>query len=264
MNKAVASACERYRSYCENILHPAADSFRRTLEEGTVRLHHAFGANLFAAHAIDYLLEIRIADGLQSGRKDLVTHLDQILFIGGGRFQHVKFQLIDAINNALKHIQLDPQRHHDVVALYGPISFECLTEDAGRVLCLLEGYRFDYSRVVLRPVLDALVDWEFDDLNGVLDFARGTASAAVDSVDMVADDDPIDEMIEYCNPVCGDCGEDASHCVCARYTYDGESGEFAPIRDESFDFDDVMSRISGSHRREGQSADPEGDASRRG
>ena len=251
MNESVEAACNRYRSYHERILRPAADSFRRSLDGGPVYLHEAFGTNLFAAHAIDYLLAIRNADNVSGGRTELVKCFDEVFSVGGGRFQNGKFRLVDAINNALKHVAIDDSRYRDLVKEFGPVSFQCLTEDDGRVICLLKGYRFDYSRVVLRPVLDSLVDWHFDDLEDILEFARGSPSDAVDWEDVVEYDDPIDRMIEYCNPVCGDCGEGESDCVCAEYVYDGASGEFAPIRDDTFDFDQVMSRISGAYGRGG-------------
>lgn len=248
MNKSLEAACNRYWSYHDRILLPAADSFRRSLDDGQVRLHEVFGTNLFAAHAIDYLLAIRKADEVSGGRTDLVKCFDEVFFVGGGRFQNGKFRLVDAINNALKHVEIDPNRSHhyrDMVESYGPVSFQCLTEDNGRVICFLEGYRFDYSRVVLRPVLDALADRRLDDVEDVLEFARGGYELAMEA----QDDDPIDQMIEYCNPVwvCGDCGEGESDCVCAEYVYEGASGEFAPILDDTFDFDEVMSRISGEY-----------------
>lgn len=254
MNESVASACKQYWSYHERILRPAADSFRRLLDSGPVRLYEAFATNLFAAHAIDYLWAIRKADNVSSSRPELVRCLDEVFFVGGGRFQNWKFRLVDAVNNALKHVEIDHVRfkhYSDLVAKYGPVSFECLTEDDDRVICLLEGYRFDYSRVVLRPVLDSLVDWHFDDLADILELARGSSSDVVDWGDVVGYDDPIDQMIEYCNPVCEDCGEGESDCVCAEYVYDGASGEFAPIRDDTFDFEQVMSRISGAYGRGG-------------
>jgi len=250
VKEAVAFACERYRLYYERILRPATDSFRLSLDDGPIRLHEAFGTNLFAAHAIDYLLEIRSADGAPGRRHDLVTRFDEMFFVEGGRFQNAKFRLVDAINNALKHVKIDPKRYPDLVTRYGPISFQSLAEDEGRVICLLAGYRFDYCRVVLRHVLNTLVDFEFGDLEGVLDFARGTASVAAYDLDAAREDDPIDEMIEFVNPVCGDCGEGESNCLCATFVYDGKSGEFVPIRDEAFDLEDTMSRISGAYPRE--------------
>lgn len=247
MNETVEKTCARYQEYWKTILCPAANSFRNSLESDQLQLHEVFGTNLFVAHAIDYLAEVRKADGEISTRSQFVQNFDELYFVEGARFQNIKFRLVDAVNNALKHIEICADRYHDLVAKYGSISFQCLSEVDGRILCLLDGYRFDYCRVILCPVLDVLVDWQFDDLDDVLEFARGNCSG-IEILSDESDDDPIDQMIDYCNPVCLDCGEGERECLCATYIYDGDSGEFAPIQDDTFDFDSVMCRISGAYQ----------------
>lgn len=93
---------------------------------------------------------------------------------------------------------------------------------------MLEGYRFDYSRVILRPAIDALSRWRFSDIEDVLDFAHGDAIVGSCPAYISDDDDPIDQMITYCNPVCDDCAEPETDCLCATFVYDGEKGSFAP------------------------------------
>jgi hypothetical protein len=60
--------------------------------------------------------------------------------------------------------------------------------------------------------------------------------------------DAIDQMIVACNPECEDCGEAEDECRCELYVYDGVPGRFQPCFNASFDFDTVMSRISGAYR----------------
>lgn len=218
-----------------------------------VELHQVFGANLFVAHAVDYIQAVRDADGIKESRKDLVRQFDQTFSVNGARFSNRKFELIDAINNALKHIRLDPDRYQQLERRYGPISFQSLVEEGGRVLCILQGYRFDYARVVLRPAYRALTNWNFDALEDVLEFARGEVEVSDWNHEdaLMASNDPadaIDQMIVSCNPICDDCDEGENDCCCAEFVYEGEQGRFEPRFHSDFDFDEVMSRISGAYR----------------
>ncbi len=248
MNEAIVNACEHYVAYLETILRPAAESFRLLIEAERTQLHDAVSANFLAAHSIDHIARIRRAAGQSAERSQLVKEFDELFCVEGARLQNRKFQLVDATNNAVKHTELDPKRYGKLVSEYGSISFLCLAQRNNRVICLLEGYRFDYSRVVLRHVLDALVDWEFEDAEQVLEFARGE-SALSDGGDCDSDRDPIDQMIDYCNPTCDDCGEFEDLCQCATYVCAGDSAEFSPLSDQNFDFDHVMSQISGTYAR---------------
>ncbi|WP_222622024.1 hypothetical protein [Variovorax sp. PAMC26660] len=217
-------------------------------------LHHVFGANLFIAHAVDYVYAIRNAYGITENRRDFVREFDGLFSVGGSRLGDRKFELIDAINNALKHIRLDPKRYRDVEGRYGPISFQSLFEQDGRVLCLLDGYRFDYVSAVLAPAGRALTDWDFEDDAQIRRFARGDGDFVVDyygAEDALMESnepaDAIDQMIAACNPRCSHCGEGEEDCVCAEYVFAGEQGEFEPRFRADFDFDAVMSRISGAY-----------------
>lgn len=246
---SIFAACENYRAYLENILRPASAEFFRKVSKNEVSLHDAFGTNLFVAHAVDYIKAVRVAAGLQEGRAKLVREFDERFSVAGTRLGNRKFELIDAVNNALKHIQLAENRYQEVVSSYGSISFSCLIQHEGRVLCLLDGYRFDYARVVLRPAIHALTGWDFGSPESVVDFACG--DFVMETLSPHSEwDDPIDQMIAHCSPSCEDCDEPEDNCMCATFVYAGKNGSFMPALDPNFDFDEVMSRISGAYRKD--------------
>lgn len=248
----VAQACDDYRRYLALILEPAMKQLEQEMSARILRLHQVFGANLYLAHAVDYIQKIRRTSGIDETRTNLVAQFDKLFSVEGARIGNRKFELIDAVNNALKHIRLDPARYKQLEDQYGPISFQSLVEDNGDVLCILEGYRFDYARVVLRPAWGALSGWDFEDLEDVRHFACEAHGAWLNAERFSSEDweDPIDQMIEACNPQCDDCGEDESQCRCSQYIYEGEEGKFVSGFRQSFDFDEVMSRISGAYQRD--------------
>lgn len=244
--------CTDYLRYLHVILEPAMAALQADMDARRASLHRIFGANLFVAHAVDYIQAIRKADGVNEGRLDFVRRFDRLFCVGGTRLSNRKFELIDAINNALKHIRLDTKRYRDLEKRFGPISFQSLYEDNGRVLCILEGYRFDYACVVLRPAYRALANWDLRNTADVLEFSRGEFDVDDWSADdeLMASDDPadaIDQMIAACNPPCIHCGEGENECVCAEYVFGGEMGQFEPRFCSDFNFDRVMSRISGAY-----------------
>ncbi|NUZ09013.1 hypothetical protein, partial [Piscinibacter koreensis] len=214
---------------------------------GNQRDHVTFNPDSFRNTGTPEGGRSRLANGVAETRTELLKKFDEIFAIEGARFQNKKFELIDAVNNSLKHIQLDRKRYPELVRLYGDISFNSLVPDGKRVLCILEGYRFDYARVVLRPAIDALTNWHLEDAESVLELASGNVTMEGTIVDHDFDD-PIDAMIAYANPTCDDCGESSDFCACETYTYDGKAGIFTSNFSKSFDFDSVMSRISGSYR----------------
>lgn len=252
MDAKLAQACNDYRRYLQLIIQPAIEQLEKGMSARNLRLHQVFGANLYLAHAVDYIQKIRRTSGINETRTNLVLLFDKLFSVDGARIGNKKFELIDAINNALKHIRLDPVRYKQLEVRYGPISFQSLVEDSGDVLCVLEGYRFDYARVVLRPAWRALKGWNFEEVEDVLDFARGTQSIYSRGEIFSSEewDDPIDKMIEYCNPSCDDCGEQESECRCSQFIYEGNQGRFEPVFRSNFDFDEVMSRISGAFQRD--------------
>ncbi len=241
--------CNDFLLFLRSILRPAAEEFYWHLDAGDLKLHQVFQTTVLAAHMIDYLAAIRCAAGLVEDRKQLVKTFDQIYAVEGALFLNRKFQLVNAVNNALKHIELNPEKfpaNKELIEQYGPIRFHCLRKEGGLVLFEAEKYHFDFARVALRPVLAVVTPWEFEDADDVVDFAFGKYADLEVADDF--DDDPIDQMIDYCNPICLDCGEGGDECRCSEFRYDDKRGEFRGDWDESFEFDAVMSRISGAYQ----------------
>ena len=240
------------------IVKPAMDQINAHMRDGPLRLHQVFGANLFIAHAVDYMLAIREAEtGTKPSRKCFLETFDELYSVTGARFSNRKFQLIDAINNALKHIQLDADRYKHLSERYGKITFRNLIEEDGLVLCILDGYRFDYFRVVLRPAFQAISDINLESVDEILEFSRGNSFVEDWNTDdqMMASDDPadaIDQMITHCNPKCEDCAENEEDCRCAQFLYQGDSGYFVNSSHANFDFNTIMSRISGAYHPENE------------
>lgn len=249
-NQKLTEACKDFLSYHANILSPAAEEFFLELDRDTLSLHRVFGVNMLAAHAMDYLHAIRTANGETIGRSALLEHFDEQYAHDDAALSNRKFELVNLLNNSLKHVEVDRNRSSNKAALqhYGPIRFGSLTEKEGRIYCLLQQYRFDFSRVVLRSVLEPLTRLVFSDEADVVDFAT---CEWVWEKDVGFDtDDPIDQMIEHCNPPCVNCGEAERECECATFVFNGEEGRFEPLRPDNyqFDFDSVMSQISGAYR----------------
>jgi hypothetical protein len=246
-------ACRDFSQYVQAIVDPAMNHLFAEMQRRPVRLHEVFGANLFMAQAVDYIRAIRTAAGISQSRTDLVREFDEIYSVGGAQIGNRKFELIDAINNSLKHISLDPDRYSHLFTKYGQMNFRSLVEEDGLVLCILQGYRFDYARVVLRQAYEAFSGIDHGSIEDVLDFARGNAAAdgwtGVDELMSSSDPtDAIDQMIAHCNPACEDCGELEADCHCAQFEYDGVEGHFVSRFHANFDFNTVMSRISGAFR----------------
>lgn len=251
LSETCRSACADYLRYLDTLLIPAFEELRSDSDGRSLRLHQVIGANLCAAHAIDYIIAIRQALGIEEGRGALLQRFDTEYAIAGARIQGGKMKLVDAINNAMKHIRIEPKRYQDLIKQYGQVSFECLVEDEGRILCLLDGFRFDYVRVVLLPVLEALCTWHFEDEKEVAEFAQG----GMEEMGFVAhtgdeDDDPIDAMINACNPTCISCDEGEEDCQCAEYVFAGETGEFEARFATTVELDTHLSAISGAYRRD--------------
>lgn len=250
---SLQQACDDYCHFIKYILEPARDDLEAKVRGDEVALHQAFGANLILAHSVDYLQAVRSAVGITETRKDLVTTFDVKFSVPGAYLGNRKMELIDVINNALKHIRVDPSRYRSLGECYGNISFHCLVEDEGRVICHLDNYRFDYCRVVLLPALRALSNWEFDSTEAVLKFARGgfIVMEASYHPDIFDPDDPstaIDQMIELCNPPCKNCEEAADECHCSLYVFAGEHGQFEPLYTASAgEIEELMSHISPSY-----------------
>ncbi|MFJ2289521.1 hypothetical protein ACIOUF_24730 [Pseudomonas iridis] len=254
ITEEIQQACDDYRHYIEFILEPARSELEEKVRAGEVKLHQAFGANLILAHSVDYLQAVRAAIGIKETRKNLVQTFDEKFSVAGAYISNRKMELIDAINNALKHIRIDPIRYKNLGDQYGQISFKTLVEDEGCVICYLEKYRFDYCRVVLLPALRALSNWNFEFAEDVLSFAKGDMKCDMISCSDTYDpDDPstaIDRMIELCSSPCMNCEEEAEDCRCSQYVFAGEEGHFEPLHSVSEeDFEFIMNQISPSYSR---------------
>lgn len=250
----VRQACDDYMHYVVSILEPAGEEFEELVRTGNVKLHQAYSINLMIAHCVDYLYAIRRVIGISESRGDLVKTFDEKFSIDGAYIRNRKMELIDAINNALKHIRLAPDRYKQVESEYGKISFKALVQGEGMVTCHLENYRFDYCRVVLLPALDALLNWQFEDTEGVLHFAQGTWTHCGTIAYSDYDDDDqstaIDRMIEICSSPCRNCEEDADKCRCSEYIFANEEGHYEPLHSVSgAQFDFIMDMISPNYSR---------------
>lgn len=247
----INQACEDYLHYHSTILQPAAEELDNHLSNNDLKLHHVFQTNMLTAHMIDYLHAIRkVKTVKKESRKDLVKGFDKFYAVEGALWLNNKFQLVDIVNIALKHIKPDKKINKESIHEYGEISFRCLHEEHGLVLFEADKYRFDYARVVLRPILQVVVPRLFEEVDDVVSFALCDFDDEGVAGDFNFDfDDPIEKMIDYCNPTCLDCGEGKEECHCSEFIYKGKSGEFRGDFDKSFDFDSVMSQISGAYSR---------------
>lgn len=251
ISKQCKSACADYLKYLVTILTPVLEELKSDSDSRSLTLHQVIGANLCAAHSVDYIVAIRRTIGMNQHRGMLVPLFDQEFGVCGARIHGGKMALVDAVNNAMKHIRIDPARYQTLVQKYGQVSFECLVEDDGRILCLLDGFRFDYVRVVLIPVLQALCSWAFQDEEEVADFARGGMKGMECwTAYSLSDDDPIEALIDACNPLCSNCDEGREECQCAEYVFDGQAGEFEARFVTNAELDSLLSAVSGAYRRD--------------
>jgi hypothetical protein len=248
-------ACEDYRHFLTYILRPALKDLEERVRNDAVMLHHAYGANLLAAHSVDYLLAIRKANGMSDSRTKLVNTFDEKFAVPGAYLRNRKMELIDAINNGLKHIRIDQERYKTVGERYGEISFQSLVAHKGCVMCHLDKYRFDYCRVVLLPALRTLADSDVSSNIYILEFAMGDfeVESVPDLDDLYDPYDPstaIDRMIELSSSPCANCKQSADECRCSEYIFDGTNGRYEPLyKASASEIEDLMSRISPSYSR---------------
>ena len=234
-------------SYINDVILPASVDFFEKLEGNSLRLHHVFSFNAILAHATDYIVYI-VNKKNSIKRIDFLKGFDERYSVDGCCFINNKFELLDAVNNSFKHVELKKERYPELIKRYGDLSFHCLKEDSGKVFFRTSEYQFDYSRVVLRPIAK-IFDCGLKDNNDIDDFINGRIFGSCGYGHFLYDYEPydsIDRMIDYCNAQCMDCGEYADDCDCHNYEYNKEKGKYNPDLDPNFDFDDVMSNISGT------------------
>lgn len=234
-------------AYINDVLIPSSKEFFILLDDNKVLLHHAFSFNAILAHAIDYMVFIA---SKQSNvmRKKYISQFDQQYSVDGCVHINNKFRLLDAVNNSFKHVELDNKRYQDLIETYGDITFHSLATKDGKIFFKSSSYTFDYCRVVMRPIA-AIFECGLKTTDDVDDFINGRICGDTGYGHFDYDYEPhdaIDRMIDACNPECMDCGEGGDDCDCPNFIYDGNSGEFTANIDSTFDFNDVMSDISGT------------------
>ena len=234
-------------AYLNDVLLPASEEFFSHLSENDLALHHVFSFNAIVAHAVDYMVFIAQKQS-KVCRGSLIRDFDERYAVAGSRHINDKFTLLDAVNNSFKHVELNKNRYRHLIKQYGDLSFHSLQAAHGKVFFAMPAYRFDYSRVVLRPVA-RIFNCGIKSTHDIDDFINGRicgCSGYVSYNHYYEPHDAIERMIDYCNPECTDCGEAEDNCDCPNYQYITASGDFIPDTDPAFDFEDVMSEISGT------------------
>lgn len=234
-------------SYINDVLIPASDEFSIRLDSNKIELHHVYSFNTILAHAIDYM--VFIAKKMKFiKRGDFIDEFDERYAVDGCEYINNKFALLDAVNNSFKHVELDKKRYEKLIERYGELSFHCLKPYDGKIFFDMPDYRFDYSRVVLRPIA-AIFNCGLQTTNDIDDFINGRIFGSTGYSCFNYDyesHDAIDRMVDACSPECMGCGEDADSCDCPSFIYKNDRGQFLGNVDPNFDFDEVMSNISGT------------------
>lgn len=245
--KSEESDAKYFTSYINDVLIPSSSEFFNLLDDNKVLLHHAFSFNAILAHAIDYMVFIANKVGV-ANRKDFISQFDTRYHVDGCAHINNKFRLLDAINNSFKHVELEQMRYSDLIEIYGDLTFHSLTSSEGKIFFKSSSYKFDFCRVVMRPIA-AIFNCDLQTTDDVDDFINGRKCGSTGYRYFDYDYEPhdaIDRMIDACNPECMDCGESQNGCDCPNFMYGENPGEFSSNTDPSFDFDDVMSNISGT------------------
>ncbi|MCS6191998.1 hypothetical protein [Shewanella baltica] len=235
-------------SYINDVLIPASNEFSNHLSKNKVRLHHVYSFNAILAHAIDYMVFIAKKNNNKASRKAFIKEFDDRYAVDGCEHINNKFTLLDAINNSFKHVELNKIWYKELIKKYGELSFHSLKYENGKVFFVMPDYKFDYSRVVLRPIA-AIFNCDLKTTDDIDDFINGRIYGSSGYGHFNYDYEPhdaIDRMVDACNPVCMDCGEGYDKCDCPNFIYHGNRGEFSGNLGPNFDFADVMSNISGT------------------
>lgn len=246
-NKSKEKDAEYLLSYINDVLTPASNDFFKRLDKNEVLLHHAFSFNAILAHAIDYMVFIA-QKSAPTTRKDFISDFDVRYFVDGCENINNKFRLLDAINNSFKHVELDIKRYPELIEKYGNLTFHSLTSEKGKIFFKSPSHKFDYCRVVVRPIAK-IFNFDLKNTEDVDDFINGRLCGSTGYGNYNYDYEPhdaIERMIDACNPECMDCGENSDDCDCPNFTYGTHQGKFNSNVDPNFHFGDVMSSISGT------------------
>jgi len=251
----IEQKCKYFIEYVDKMILPSADEFFNLVDKNQLKVYKAFSFNSILAHAIDYMALISNTMLIENQQKpkrrpEYVKIFDHNYMVEGAEHINNKFRLVDAINNSFKHVELDKSRYPDLTKEYGPFSFLSLRESKGKVFFEGRKYRFDYSRVVIRPIF-YIFNCDLKSTNDVIQFVNGeqfgVLPSAIGNYDY-APEDAIDRMVDNVNPLCMDCGECGEDCDCSNFVYAGKSSDFNPEIDPMFEFDEVMGQISGSYK----------------
>lgn len=227
----------------------------RTIESGETSLVRAIEKTLVFSCFIDYIKYVwnehkPREDGKLWKPHEVSRDLDEHFGIGGTEYINHKFRLVCGLANGVKHRVLT--NAVDLDNEYGSIGLSSLIEENNSVFFVADTHKFDYWKVVLRPICNALLNLELTSEQDVVDLVK---LEVIDcgGFDYHDPDDPattIDRMIDACNPECVSCGEAGDDCLCTEYLYKGQQGEFESDIDPNFDFDATMSQISGAYKKD--------------
>lgn len=237
--------------YINTIVSPATQEFQQLLRRDQVKLHHAFSLTTILTHAIDYMVLIDHEINNRS-RAKLIDEFDEIYSVHGAKYLNQKFKLLDAVNNAFKHVELDQKRYKPLIEKYGLFTLYSLVEQNNKVYFIHDNYKFDYCRIVLKPIA-AIFNCGLATKNDVIKFMNAEKHESAHE-DNIKDDyyqyydhsDDIDRMINYCNPQCFDCGEYQNKCECDSFFYANQKPEANLDIDKNFDLKKTMAKISGT------------------
>lgn len=169
-----------YKKYHKNILKKAISSFFDNFNQNKIGLNDAYAITFFVAHSIDYIHAIRNEinkvpkSNHHKKRKDTIKILDEMfLRVSIREIENENgesetnltinkpFLLIDAINNSLKHIEINKDRHKEITNDYGAFTFENIKEKNNKIIFQSKNdkFYFDYIRITLKPVLIFILNY---------------------------------------------------------------------------------------------------------
>ncbi|MGK7246620.1 hypothetical protein ACSPAH_16895 [Buttiauxella agrestis] len=121
------SNAEYLTHYINNIIKPAGEEFTDLLQCNNLKLHHAYSFNFILAHAVDHILFSIVPKA--PTRTAFIMSFDEKYEVEGCEHINNKFQLLDAINNSLKHVSLDPARYKKLIDMYGDIDSDSFMKE---------------------------------------------------------------------------------------------------------------------------------------
>ncbi|MHD0644116.1 hypothetical protein ACYPKM_00600 [Pseudomonas aeruginosa] len=239
--------------YANNILYPAGRDFLERLEKNEVELHHAYSCTFLLAHAMDHIAhcwaKILGEPKPSKVRGSVMAWLDDTYGSEGSEHIKRKFELLDAVNNALKHVELLPDRYKELIQVYGQISSSSLQIRDGRIMFIGKNYAFDFGRVVLRKLIDvfAVQINELDDVEAFVNCEEPVILMDSGPYGAYGEDVlPSDILIHELSKPCDDCGEGHENCRCELDNFAGTKGEFNPEQTNWSLVNEALEQVSGT------------------